>query len=432
MKFLDYLRISLQRIAVSRDLQDSFIYVAASTVGYGIVFLQNFSLAYFLSIEFFGQITLIISIFSTMYVLFTFGMNAVVQRFYFDKAFAQDRKLLLPHIATLWLLLGVSLCILLAIIGYQVVAVHSLIKLDYYKEFLPLLFGAFFFSFTEIFPNFYVVREKPLPYAMWLIGSRATVFIAVHIAIFVFGESAFHVSQLLLFGSLMLAVTGAVTFNVYRIVNLRRSHLRELFLYSVPLMIYALGGIGYSHGYRVIISNWLTYENLGIFTLTNQIALVYYLTAASCITGLYPKAYKTLEEHAGRPSAINFYFRILLYLGLGLMAVIGPLGYLFLRFFKDGGFEPGLKILPVLLASQFIFFLYSYNYILCSFYKKTQIITYSMLAGVATSLLTAYVLLPEFSLMGAAIPIVSGVVVQFIVSFALMRRAGTRKTEQTF
>ena len=45
-----------------------------------------------------------------------------------------------------------------------------------------------------------------------------------------------------------------------------------------------------------------------------------------------------------------------------------------------------------------------------------------MLAGVLTSLSLAYVLLREFSLWGAALPIAFGVSVQFIVSFILINR----------
>ena len=84
MKLFTILRKRVAQVINSPDLRASVIYITASVVGYGIVFLQNFSLAYFLSVEFFGEITLIISLFSTLYVLFTFGLNAVLQRFYFD------------------------------------------------------------------------------------------------------------------------------------------------------------------------------------------------------------------------------------------------------------------------------------------------------------------------------------------------------------
>lgn len=434
MKLLATLRSGVQRAISSPDLRNSFIYIAASTFGYGIVFLQNFSLAYFLSIDFFGQITLIISLFSTFYVLFTFGMNAVVQRFYFDKYFNREKKALLSHVATLWLGLGVCLCVVLMIIGYQAFKIHALFKLDYHREFLPILFGAFLFSFTEIFPNFFIVREKPTYYALWLIMSRGTIFIILHAVVFISGESSVHISQGLLFAGAGLAVAGVIAFRIFPLQALQKTQLKDILVYSLPLMIYALGGIGYSHGYRVIISNWLTFEDLAIFSLTNQIALVYYLTAASCITGLYPKAYKALEEHNGSRSAIRFYFKLLIVIGVGLMIVIGPAGYFFLHHFKGGAFENGLKIFPMLLAGQFIFFLYSYNYVLCTFYKKTQIITYSMLAGVFTSLCMAYLLLQKFSLLGAAIPIISGVIVQFIISFisvnAVARRTATGKEIQ--
>ncbi|MCX8491779.1 MAG: hypothetical protein ORN54_11990, partial [Cyclobacteriaceae bacterium] len=64
----------------SKSYKASIIYLLASFMGYGISFGQNFSFAFFLSVEFFGKTTILISLFSTLYVLFTFGLNSVVLR----------------------------------------------------------------------------------------------------------------------------------------------------------------------------------------------------------------------------------------------------------------------------------------------------------------------------------------------------------------
>ena len=422
MSILSKLCSDLGKLKDSPELKKSVIYIIASTIGYGIVFIQNFSLAYLLSISFFGKISLIISLFSTLYVLYTFGLNAVVLRFHFDKNYNTDRRKLISHIVSIWLMLGVILTVVLLLLGYRFLVIDRFLQIEYYTEFLFILFAAFLFSFTEILPNFFIAEEKPYSYAIYLVLSKAVIFSFLLLGVYLYGESSLYLSGMLFLSSLALFITGALYFKIYHLIRIKKENLKEILIYALPLMVYALGGIGYSHGYRVIVSNSLTYKDLAIFSLASQLASVYYLAAASSITGLYTKAYKRLEESNGKPETIRFYLRALIYVGLGMQILILPVVYLFLIYFKHGEFLNSFQILPVLIFGQFVFFLYGYNYILCTFYKKTNILTYSMFFGVITSLLLSFLMIRESNVLMAAIPVVCGLVVQFVISFLVIKR----------
>lgn len=400
----------------------SIIYVLASFMGYGISFVQNFSFAFFLSIEFFGKVTILFSLFSTLYVLFTLGLNSVVMRFFFDKKYAASERQFISTIVVIWGFFGLCLCLLLSLLGYFLILQRHFLLIDYYSEFLPILVGSFLFSFIEIFVCFFIVKEEPIKYAIGLVVSRLTIFLLLHASIYLFQESSFHFALSILFSGLAQFVIASIFFKVYPIRKVDKGHVREIVLYSLPLMLYALGGIGYSHGYRIVISSWLSLSNFAVFSFTAQITQIYYLTASSSVTGFYPKAYKALEDSNGQARSINFYFRILLSLGLFLAVCVLPVGYLLLKYFKGGQYFEGSKILPVLFIGQFVFLLYGYNYILCTYYKRTDILTYSMLAGVMVSLFTAWVLLPESRLWGAALPTLAGLTIQFMLSWFLVQR----------
>ena len=265
-------------------------------------------------------------------------------------------------------------------------------------------------------------QEKPLPYAAWLISTKFSIFLLLHATIYFFGESSRHVAFALFLSGLILFLAVALIFRLQRLSPINKADLNEILKYAFPLMIYALGGIGYSHGYRVIISKWLTYQDLALFTMANQIAMVYYLTAVSCVIGFQPKAYTSLEGQHGHPRAARFYLQILLLTGLGLAILMLPAGYVFLKHFKGGSFLPAFNILPILLGGQFLYFLYGYNYILATYHKKTRLLTYSMLAGVMTSLFLTSVLLDASSLLGAALPVVCGITIQYLISLIAIRR----------
>lgn len=422
MRFINKLYSLLSQVRNPKLYSASIIYLLASFVGYGISFVQNFSFAFFLSVEFFGKVTILFSLFSTLYILFTLGLNSVVMRFFFDKKYAANERQFVSTIVVIWFFLGLCLCLLLIALGYFLILQRHFLLIDFYSEFLPILFGSFLFSFIEIFICFFIVKEEPLKYAISLVASRLTIFLLLHAAIYFFQESSFHFALSILFSGLTQFVIAFVIFRVYPVGEIDRSHVKEVTLYSLPLMLYALGGIGYSHGYRIVISNWLSLSNFAIFSFTAQVTQIYYLTASSSVTGFYPKAYKALEDSNGQVHSIDFYFRILLFLGLFLAVCVFPMGYLLLKYFKGGEYFEGTQILPVLFIGQFVFLLYGYNYILCTYYKKTAILTYSMLAGVTISILTAWALLPQSKLWGAALPTLAGLTVQFALSWFLVQR----------
>jgi O-antigen/teichoic acid export membrane protein len=396
--------------------------LAASTIAYGIVFIQNFSIAYFSSVNFFGRATLLYSLFSTLYIVFTCGLNGVVVRFFFDKKYNENQKDLISNVAALWQSFGMVLTVLLLVAGYFLLTWTEILRLDYFSEFVPIVVGAFLYSSTEIFPSVFIAKEKPLKYAGLLIASRGITFVLLHASLFFAGESASYMSLSLLASGVVMCVLIMIVTGAYKKSPDNTAYRREIFFYALPLMVYALGGIGYSHGYRVIISSWLSDEHLAIFTLASQVSLVYYLTASSSVTGFSPRAYKALEATNGDPRSIRFYIKLLLAVGVGTAFLVVPAAYVFLIYFKEGAFFESTRILPVLLIGQFFLLMYSYNYILCTFYKETRILTYAMVFGVATSLLLAFLLIKRVNLWGASVPVMCGLFIQFLVSMLLIRR----------
>ena len=409
------------------EFKKSIIYTSASVVAFGIVFIQNFLFAFLFSLDFYGKVTLVISVFTTLYTIFVFGLNTFILRFFFDKKYQENERDLISHTVVFWFLFGTIVNIFLLLVGYYLFEVKKLLDVDYFQEFIPLLMGAFFISFTEIFPSLFIVKERPFFYAYSLIAVRGSVFLFLTTSFYVYGESVPHFSHMLLYCGLTLSVIGFFIFKVFPITRILPKYLNEMFGFSFPLMIYALGGIGYSHGYRVIISNWLSFEHQAIFSFTNQLTQIYYLIVASILTGFYPKAYLALEQNNGNVKAIRFYFKLLLSLGIVLAIGMLPMVYVFLKYFKSGMFFSGMQIFPILLFGQFVFILYSYNYLLCAYHKKTKILTYSMIAGVSVSLLLASLLLNQSSVMMASLPILCGLITQFLISFILINSYVNKK-----
>ena len=136
MSSITKLKEDLIKIKQTPELKKSIIYLIATVFSYGIVFIQNFSLAYFLPIPLFGEVSLIISLFSTFYVLYTFGLNAVVLRFHFDKKYHNDRPKLISNILSIWFIMGIILTAILLVMGYMILVVFPHWQLDYFNKYI--------------------------------------------------------------------------------------------------------------------------------------------------------------------------------------------------------------------------------------------------------------------------------------------------------
>src|SRR5690606_6955173 len=114
--------------------------------------------------------------------------------------------------------------------------------------------------------------------------------------------------MMLLCSGASVFIVGLFFYPIFPLADFKKAELKSIIKYAFPLMVYALGGIGYSHGYRVIVSNSLSFKDIAVFSMVNQIVMVYYMASSSSVTGLYPKVYKTLESNQGNPRSIRFYF----------------------------------------------------------------------------------------------------------------------------
>lgn len=422
MNLLDQIKTKLFQLKNSPELRKSFIYIATSAIAYGIVFVQNFTLAFILPTSFFGKLSLIISLFTTLYTVLTFGLNAVALRFYFNKDYEEDPHKLVSHIGTMWVLLSSVLIVVLLVSGYWVLYINHILPIEFLSEFIIVVFAAWLFSFSEIFSNFFIASNRPWKYAVYLVSSKLLLFILLHASVLIIEPTPSLICISLFMYGALLFLAGVLVFKIFPVSKPTSDELKAIFLYSFPLMIYSLGGMGYSHGYRLIISKWLNLEQMAVFSMANQIASAYYLAAASSITGLYPKAYNHLKDSDGNPHSIRFYLKSLIIVGIGFLILIVPVSYLFLKFFKSGSYFSAFEILPILLAGQFVFFIYGYNYILCTFYNRTNILTYSMFAGVGTSLILAFFVFGRSDLVSISIPVLMGFIAQFTYSSIAVNR----------
>ncbi|WP_034042350.1 oligosaccharide flippase family protein [Wocania ichthyoenteri] len=396
---------------------DSVVYLFSSLIGFGIPFIQNFLFAALLSEENYGKLVFFISLFGTLSAFFGFGIGALLQRYYYDK----KEKQLLQEVFGFWLVCAICLIVVFLIVGKISFSIFYDLPFTFQFYILVVLASALF-SINLTFLNIYIVGKKPIKYGLHLILGRLFLFIALIFVYFYFQNDLKSYIIAYTIASSLIFVGTLIEFKINPFTRIRLKTIKEYLKFSYPLMINSVSGIGYSHGYKVLLKLFLSYSELGIFNIASSLANSFYLVSSSLLKGYIPNAFEYLKKNT-KKREIPFYRKKILIISLISFLFFIPMSYLFLTYFKNGVYISAIYLLPILLLAQILLLLYGERSLVLLYYKRTPLITTSVLSGSGISVLLLLVLMYcDKGLVLAALPVLIGYGIQFIIATKLSRK----------
>lgn len=397
----------------------SLIYLVTALVAFGIPFFQNFLVADQLGKADFDGFVFFISVFQLAATFYGFGLGTVIQRYYFDKN--ASRQSVVSDCFWFWSICSAVLLSLFAFAAYICYSNGIEFDLLTLPELLVTLVSSVFWSFILVFPMVYIVIEKPMSYALQLIGSRLIMFMGVLYVVYFTNQQAGDFVQVYAITSVIVFVLSLLIIGVFPLQTISVSRLREIFYFSGPLMLNSLGGLGYNHGYKVIVAGMLAESQLGILHMATTFASGYYLVGSSVLRGFVPRVYKALRSSDGNPSSIVFYEKTIAVVALGCIILFFPFSYAVLYFFKDGAFLASFDLLPILIIGQVVLLFYGARNLMVNYIKDTYILTAAILTGLTINLATLYLFVQPGKLWQFAVPLSLAYIAQYAVIHLLLR-----------
>ena len=253
----------------STESRDSIFYLFFSVIGYGISFVQNFLFAWLVSISFYGEITLVYSIFTLSMAIFMFGFGSAVSRFYFSEDLF-NIKSLTTHVSFAWLIISLLIIIIGSMIIYGIFSIFDIEKVSLKNVFL-LFFGGFFYSYFELFSTIFPAQQKPFKFGLYLIFNRSILFLIILLSILLFPNNIEAISYGYFFGGIIIFLAGIISFYKHYEYNISKEKLKLIIKFSSPLAINTIGNLGFSQGFKILISPFISFAELGIFDLASKI-----------------------------------------------------------------------------------------------------------------------------------------------------------------
>ncbi len=385
------------------------------TIGTGMSRLLNFVLMIFvartLGATEYGKFAFALAFVSLFTVVADLGVSTILVR---EFAREKEREKEFYSLISLKILLGVGMLILI-FIGSFFITADPLIQ----KIIFILALYALMNSVIDTAYAFFQSRQKMEYQAL------AAVFGAVFLITFGFFvilnfPSAENLS-LAFFSATLIALFFILVFFHLKVFPLRisweKSIWQKFLLMSWPLAFTGLFGVLYTYIDSVMLGYLGQITETGWYNAAYRIAWVAYIFTGLFYTSFYPILSKAFQESKEKLQQVwNFQMELMAVLAVPLMVGGIVLAPRIIDFLYGAEFLPSVLALQILMVMAGILLSYAgfYGILIVASHQKKLI--WATLSGAIVNIVLNLILIPKYSLYGAA---VASVITQFLIFFLL-------------
>ena len=353
-------------------------------------------------------------------VLFSLNLNSALMRLYGDCTDESERRNLVGSLILFSGAWALGVVILLNAVGP--VLLDNVFKEVRFQPYIRIgTWIALLNSLTVLPLTLLQIQQRPLLHRTFALMSFSlnTGFTILFVVVFRMGAYGALVGQLV--GG-ALAATPYMAF-VRRHMNavISPAVLKMCLAFSMPLLVYAIGGWFVDSSNRFFIERFMSLRDLGLFNVGNQIAMIlgYMLNAAGL--AFTPLFYETARLSEG-PRILARFAGIYIAATLGLALVVAVFSRDAIRLLTQSQFHEAYAVVPILVLTQA---LTSFWHLIVSplmLKNKTVRVMFSMLVCAAASIVFNFLLVPRYGIHGAAASsLLANLLLNAIVFFSSIR-----------
>ena len=177
-------------------------------------------------------------------------------------------------------------------------------------------------------------------------------------------------------------------------------HLKKMLEFSLPLIPSSIAVILAMYVDRLIIKEYLSFEEVGLYAVAAKIAGIINLLIIGVQNSITPLIYSRYKE-TDTPIHLNKIYNSFLLMSFAIILVLALFSKYFVLFFGGENYLAASSIIPI-LASAFVFSSMYLFFPGLSIAKKTGTISIINIIFAAVNLALNYYLIPKFGIKGAA------------------------------
>jgi len=351
-----------------------------------------------LGAEGYGQFTFALAFASLLMIFSDLGLSTIVTR-----EFAREKENKNEFYSL------ISLKILLALATFIIITVISLFFVGSPEiRSLIVIVGLFLLmnSLTDIAYAFFHARQK-MEYAAWLEVIQMVLMVSLGIFVLFRFPSPQNLGYAYFFSAVVSLTAAFLFFNlkIFAVKLKWNTAVWKKFLnMSWPLAFIGLFGVVYSYTDSVMLGYWNMFEETGWYNAAQKIALAGLIPMGLIGAAFYPALSKFSKESKEKLQKVwNFELEIMIALALPLVVGGMILAPKIIHSFYSIEFSPSILAFQILIGTAGLVFLYRPFYDAMIVLNHERKIFWITMSGAAVNVVLNLILIPKYSLYGAAI-----------------------------
>lgn len=365
----------------------------------------------------YGKLTFALAFVSLFVALFDFGLSNILTR-EFSKDKTKEKEF--PAVLSLKILLGLISITLIILTSFLITSDPEIQKIIWI-----LAFFTFISQLPEIFYAFFRVRQK-MEYESW--ANILQVLLVVGFGFFVIFNfpSVKNISYSYLFASLAALIPFLLFFH-FKVLSLRFSFKTDVWkkflAMSWPLSLTSIFGMLNGYVDSIMMGSWNLINETGWYNAALKIINIVLIPASIISLVFYP----TISRFANKSKETlqkvwDYQLKILIFLGFPIVVGGITLAFKIIDFIYDSSFYPSVLALKILLIMSGITFLcYSFSQVLIAFNQQKKVFLAAFAGGIINIILNL-ILIPKYTLYGAAVATVITYFLIFLMYFLFTRK----------
>lgn len=410
---------------LKKVLKFSFSYAFIEGAQKGLLLLITPFLTFYILPDEYGNIAMVLMLVSIFKILFAFSLESTIMRYYLR--IKNNHNLSKRFLGSIILFIGLSFIlytIFMLLFGEKF---FSYILDD--LSFAPYILLAMFLTMFQQLNHIYIsilkatqnIREYALFYNLYFLSQTFLIVLMV--------TNDFVPNDLEYIYALILSniVFSAVSFYKLKpdiILVFDKKLIRIALSYSLSVLPIQLVNIVNNSLDRYILLLFLGNSAVGVYYLAYQLSSVAQMIMLAINSAFVPMFFKFYEENKNKKDFSNIVNVInsLVYLS-GIIEVLLLLSYPLFYFFVDPAYNSSIPVVPILMYSNIILFLYyiNTNALSISIHLNRKKIL-GVLLGVITNAIISFILVKKIGMTGVAIGTLAGYMVSTLYFIFLVKK----------
>ena len=351
--------------------------------------------------EDYGVISVVTTIASVLFTLFTISLPSAITRFYVD--YSENHSKLAIFISTLiYFLVGVNaIALTLMLLFGENIFYFVLGKIEFYPYMVLALLSVFGQLLYNIALGLLQIQEKPKEY---IILSLSFVLLNVSCVLYyllIQKEGVIGYLLANLFSSTVFSFISLWHLRSYLTFKFDLKMLRSALKYSLPIVPYSVSSYIATSIDRILLNGILNAGMVGIYSIANTLSLPIKIITTSVNMAFVPIYYRACTNNSYRE--IIEISKVFIWLYNVMAITLSLFAYEIVFVFLDPKYLESVIIIPILAFTFAVYGLY-YIFINIFFYEKraTNNVSIITIISLGLNVILNLILIPTFDILGSA------------------------------